>query len=47
MHRMKKYLKSNIYSIINNELYMYIINMMKNLRSFGLSAYVFLLNKLY
>lgn len=42
MHRMKKYLKNNIYSIINNELYVRIINIMKNVISVKLSAYFFL-----
>lgn len=39
MHRMKKYLKNNIYSIINNELYVRIINIIKNVISVKLSAY--------
>ncbi len=38
---MKKYLKNNIYSIINNELYVCIINIMKNVISVKLSAYFF------
>lgn len=36
---MKKHLKNNIYSIINNELYVCIINIMKNVISVKLSAY--------